>query len=36
MPVAEAEAHVLLIEPKQLVNTGDKRDERTVDIVEAI
>ncbi|HET8906971.1 MAG TPA: cupin domain-containing protein [Ktedonobacterales bacterium] len=29
-PVAENEAHVLLIEPKTVVNTGDATDERTV------
>jgi mannose-6-phosphate isomerase-like protein (cupin superfamily) len=29
-PVAESEAHVLLIEPKTVVNTGDATDERTV------
>lgn len=30
MPVAEEEAHVMLIEPKAVVNTGDADDERTV------
>lgn len=29
-PVAVNEAHVLLIEPKTVVNTGDATDERTV------
>ena len=29
-PVAEHEAHVLLIEPKTVVNTGDVSDERTI------
>jgi mannose-6-phosphate isomerase-like protein (cupin superfamily) len=29
-PVAESEAHVLLIEPKTVVNTGDATDERTI------
>ncbi len=29
MPVAPAEAHVLLIEPADTVNTGDAEDERT-------
>jgi mannose-6-phosphate isomerase-like protein (cupin superfamily) len=29
-PVAEDEAHVLLIEPKTVVNTGDVSDERTI------
>jgi mannose-6-phosphate isomerase-like protein (cupin superfamily) len=31
MPVAEEEVHVLLLEPKTTVNTGDERTERTVD-----
>ncbi len=30
-PVAEEEAHVLLIEPKSTVNTGDVRDNRTTE-----
>lgn len=30
-PVAEAEAHVLLLEPKTTVNTGEKRGARTVE-----
>ncbi len=29
-PVAEEEVHVLLLEPKSTVNTGNVRDERTV------
>jgi len=29
-PVAEAEAHILLIEPKTVVNTGDATDERKI------
>jgi mannose-6-phosphate isomerase-like protein (cupin superfamily) len=29
LPIAEGEAHVLLIEPKTTVNTGDVRNERT-------
>lgn len=29
-PVAEDEAHILLIEPKTVVNTGDASDERTI------
>ncbi len=29
-PVAEDEAHVLLIEPKTVVNTGDATDERKI------
>ncbi|MHB1414437.1 MAG: cupin domain-containing protein [Chloroflexota bacterium] len=30
LPVAPEEVHVLLLEPKSTVNTGDVRDERTV------
>lgn len=30
-PVAEREAHVLLLEPASTVNTGNVRNERTVD-----
>ncbi|WP_455363515.1 cupin domain-containing protein [[Eubacterium] cellulosolvens] len=30
LPVAEDEAHVLLLEPKSTVNTGNVRNERTV------
>ncbi len=33
-PVAEEEAHVLLLEPKTTVNTGEERNERTVDAPE--
>ena len=29
MPVAEEEAHVVLFEPKTVLNTGDVRNERT-------
>jgi mannose-6-phosphate isomerase-like protein (cupin superfamily) len=31
MPVAEEEVHLLLIEPATTVNTGNVRDERTVE-----
>lgn len=31
LPVAEGEAHVMLLEPKSTVNTGNVRDERTVE-----
>ena len=31
MPVAEDEAHILLLEPKSTVNTGSARNERTVE-----
>jgi mannose-6-phosphate isomerase-like protein (cupin superfamily) len=30
MPVADQEAHVVLIEPKSTLNTGNVRDEKTV------
>jgi len=30
-PVADEEVHVVLIEPKSTVNTGDVRSERTVE-----
>jgi mannose-6-phosphate isomerase-like protein (cupin superfamily) len=35
-PVAEGETHVVLIEPKTTLNTGNVRDERTVDELERI
>ena len=31
LPIAEEEVHVLLIEPKTTLNTGDVRNERTVE-----
>jgi len=31
LPVAEEEVHVMLLEPKSTVNTGDVQNERTVD-----
>jgi mannose-6-phosphate isomerase-like protein (cupin superfamily) len=36
LPVAEDEVHVLLLEPKTTVNTGDVRSERTVEAPERI
>lgn len=36
MPVAEEEVHVMLIEPKATLNTGDVRNERTVEKLEKI
>ncbi|MHB8075944.1 cupin domain-containing protein [Desulfosporosinus fructosivorans] len=36
MPVAEEEVHVMLIEAKTTLNTGDVRNERTVDKLEKI
>jgi mannose-6-phosphate isomerase-like protein (cupin superfamily) len=35
-PVADVEAHVLLFEPATTLNTGDVRDDRTVDVPERI
>jgi mannose-6-phosphate isomerase-like protein (cupin superfamily) len=35
-PVAEEETHVVLIEPKTTLNTGNVRNERTVDELERI
>lgn len=36
LPVAEAEVHVMLIEPKTTLNTGDVVNERTVQNLERI
>lgn len=36
MPVAKEEAHVLLIEPRDTVNTGDVVCERTIETMERI
>lgn len=36
MPVAEEEAHLLLLEPKTTLNTGNVRSERTVAELERI
>jgi mannose-6-phosphate isomerase-like protein (cupin superfamily) len=35
-PVAEEEVHVLLFEPESTLNTGNVRDERTVEKLEII
>jgi len=35
-PVAQEEVHVLLFEPASTVNTGNVRDERTVDALERL
>ena len=35
-PVAEEEAHILMFEPKSTLNTGNVRDERTVEEPETI
>jgi mannose-6-phosphate isomerase-like protein (cupin superfamily) len=36
MPVASDETHVLLLEPKSTLNTGNVRNERTVSELERI
>jgi tRNA(Leu) C34 or U34 (ribose-2'-O)-methylase TrmL len=36
MPVADEEVHVVLIEPKSTLNTGNVRNERTVADLERI
>ena len=36
MPIAEKEAHVLLLEPKSTLNTGNVRSEKTVTDLERI
>lgn len=36
MPVAEEEAHVILFEPKTVLNTGDVRNERTLDELQRV
>lgn len=36
LPIAEEEAHVLLLEPKTTLNTGNVRDEKTVADLENI
>ena len=36
LPIAEEEAHVLLLEPKTTLNTGNIRDEKTVADLERI
>jgi mannose-6-phosphate isomerase-like protein (cupin superfamily) len=36
LPIAEEEAHVLLIEPKSTLNTGNVQNERTVKLLEEI
>ena len=36
LPIAPEEAHVLLLEPKSTLNTGNLRNERTVEALERI
>ncbi len=36
MPIADEEVHVMLLEPKSTLNTGNVRNERTMEILEKI
>lgn len=36
LPVAEEECHVMLFEPKSVLNTGDVKNDKTVEILEKI
>ena len=36
LPVAEEEAHVILLEPKTTLNTGEVHNERTVEVLDRI
>lgn len=36
MPVAEEEVHVVLLEPKSTLNTGNVQNERTVPVLERV
>ena len=36
LPIAEEETHILLLEPKTTVNTGDANTDRRVDVLERI
>ncbi len=36
LPVAEEEVHVLLFEPAETLNTGNVRNERTIDELDAV
>jgi mannose-6-phosphate isomerase-like protein (cupin superfamily) len=36
LPVADEEVHVMLLEPKTVLNTGNVRDERTVEELDRI
>jgi mannose-6-phosphate isomerase-like protein (cupin superfamily) len=36
MPIADEEAHILLLEPKSVLNTGDKINEKTVEKLDRI
>ncbi len=36
LPIAEEEVHVLLLEPKSTLNTGNVRDERTREVLDRV
>lgn len=36
LPVAEEEVHVMLFEPQSVLNTGDQKNDRTVETLEKI
>lgn len=36
LPVAQEEVHILLLEPKSTLNTGNVRNERTISVLERI
>lgn len=36
LPVAEEEVHVMLFEPQSVLNTGDQKNDRTVETLERI
>ena len=36
LPVAQEELHILLLEPKTTLNTGNLRNERTISVLERI
>jgi mannose-6-phosphate isomerase-like protein (cupin superfamily) len=36
LPIAEEEVHVLLLEPKSTLNTGNVKEERTVEVLQRI
>lgn len=36
MPVAEEEVHVMLIEPRTTLNTGDVKNDKTLESLETV
>ena len=36
LPIAEEEVHVMLFEPKAVLNTGDRKNERTIEKLQKI